>query len=68
MEQNFSIMKNIFLLFQFLVIIISCKEQKKTIITQKPSFDSIGKMSYERAVIIYGKPFEHFIFNIEKMD
>jgi hypothetical protein len=36
-------------------------------ITQKPSFDSIGKMTYEKALTLYGKPLEGSgVFNIDK--
>jgi hypothetical protein len=48
------------------ILVLACKEPKKSIVKQKPSFDSIGKMYYEKAIILYGKPFEDYIFNIKK--
>jgi hypothetical protein len=60
-------MKNIFLsLLCIAILVIACKETKKKSISQKPSFDSIGKIHYERAAMLYGKPTYNEIFNIEK--
>jgi hypothetical protein len=65
-EVSFNFMKTIFLSLVCIAIsVITCKDPKKTVIYQKPSFDSIGKMPYEKAVIQYGKPFEKEIFNIK---
>jgi hypothetical protein len=67
MELNFNFMKKIIVsLFCMSILVLACKEPKKSIVKQKPSFDSIGKMPYEKAVIQYGKPFEDYIFNIKK--
>jgi hypothetical protein len=54
------------ILFALLFIFMACKEPKKTVVYKKPSFDSIGKMSYEKALTMYGKPFENYVFNIKK--
>jgi hypothetical protein len=60
-------MKNIFLLLFFLaLVVIACREPKKLAIYKKPSFDSIGKMPYDKAVLLYGKPIDDYIFNIQK--
>jgi hypothetical protein len=59
-------MKNkIFTFFWVFTILIACKESKKTQVLQKASFDSIGKMPYEKALKLYGKPYEEEIFNIK---
>jgi hypothetical protein len=60
-------MKNIFSsLFCLTFVFIACKDHKKNTVHEKPSFDSIGKMTYKKATLLYGKPFEDYIFNIEK--
>ncbi len=61
-------MKTILLsLVCIVLLVIACKDTKKTTIYQKPSFDSIGKMPYEKAVVLYGKPLDGAgVFNIEK--
>jgi hypothetical protein len=57
--------KHFFTLIILLIMIIACKEPKKTFIYKKPSFDSIGKVPYEKALKLYGKPYEEEIFNIK---
>jgi hypothetical protein len=67
MERSFNFIKSSFLLFFSLVVIIACKESKKIIAYKKPSFDSIGKMSYEKAIRLYGKPYEGgWLFNLQQ--
>jgi hypothetical protein len=45
---------------------LACKEPKKTIVYKNPSFDSIGKMSYQRAISLYGKPIEDGVFPLRQ--
>jgi hypothetical protein len=60
-------MKTILLsFFCTILLFIACKDPKKTIIHQKPSFDSIGKMTYEKAVLLYGKPIEDGVFDLRQ--
>ncbi len=61
---TFTYMKTILLpMFCIVLLFIACKENKKTVIHQKPSFDSIGKMPYEKAVLLYGKPLSTVTFD-----
>jgi hypothetical protein len=63
-EANFNFKKNNFLFFCSLIIMVTaCKEPKKINVYKKPSFDSIGKMSYEKAVLLYGKPVSTEVFD-----
>jgi hypothetical protein len=56
-EVNFSFMKNIFSsLFCLAFVFIACKDHKKNMVHEKPSFDSIGKIPFEKAVVLYGNP------------
>jgi hypothetical protein len=64
-EASFNFIKSIFLFF--LAVFIACKEPKKNFVYKKPSYDSIRKMSYEKAVQFYGKPFaENGVFNLQE--
>jgi hypothetical protein len=58
---------NFMFFYSFFMFFIACKEPKKAVFYKKPSFDNIGKMSYEKAVLLYGKPLEGSgVFNIDK--
>ena len=59
-------MKKIVVLFFLIFCIFSCKKNKKTTVDKKPSFDSIGKITFDKAILLYGKPIEDETFPLRQ--
>ena len=59
-------MKKKVILFFLIFFILSCKENKKITVDKKPNFDSIGKITFDRAVLLYGKPLEEGTFPLRQ--
>jgi hypothetical protein len=60
MEVSFNFIKNIFL--SLFCIVISCKEPKQSIT------DEITSISYDQAIVLYGKPMAEEVFDNANQD